>query len=165
MGIGIGLAGGVGATGAAGPACIICEFVTSTNASAVLANGLRYVPLNNGAAETLQFQFYAPDTGNYAIRIPYSMSAANAGDVELNVDSIAIGAGEDPAGALSTGADFVVTPGNDTLLDVVDEGDHASMTIAATAGDMVTVLLTRTNDAEDTHTGDMRIYCALAIKV
>lgn len=159
MSIGIGL-GGSGGGGGSTTATVVgdLEFVTTTNSSGTLANGARYVPLNNGSVDTMTFQFVAPSTATFDVQVSYSMSAANAGDIEMRLDYIAIGAGEDPAGTLATGTEFVVAPGNDTNVHLLNVDSSANMGVVATAGDLVICTLTRTNDAADTHTGDMRVY-------
>lgn len=134
------------------------EVVQSSKASAVLGNQVTYVPLVKAGLDTIQFQVPVPPAaGALKIRVHYYMSAAHGGDVELRLDRLAVAPGGDPTAALTLGTEFVVTPGNDALLHVVDESSHASFTIAVTGGGLLACKLYRTNDAQDTHTGDMRV--------
>ena len=155
MGIGIGLGGGGSSSAVASSGEI--EFVDCVEAAATESNGLSYVPMSNAAIRTVQFSFVAPSTGTYDIQVYYKMSAANSGDVEVHLDYLAVAATEDPAGALTTGTEFTFAPGNDANLHVLSTATSANMSVAATAGDQVICALIRTNDAADTHTGDLRI--------
>jgi hypothetical protein len=152
-----------GSSGGSGTASVDVQYVTATQATATLGNGLSYVTLSNGAVEYLQFQFYAASTGTASLKVSYYMSAANGGDVELRLDTLLAGAGEDPSAALSTGTEFTVTPGNDTNMHEVNSTSHTSLSFAVTAGDLVTCKLVRTNDAADTHTADMRVLKVAAL--
>jgi hypothetical protein len=144
-------------SGSGSAVAVDVEYVTASQPASTLANGVSYVPLSNGAVEYIQFQFRAAATTTAQIKVEYYMSAANAGDVELRLDTLAIGAGEDPTASLSTGTEFTATPGNDALLHVADSTTHSSLGVAVTAGDLVVCKLVRTNDAADTHTADMRV--------
>ena len=106
----------------------------------------------------MTFQFIADTAATYNIQVYYSMSAANAGDLEMRLDYKAVALPGDPSASLTTGTEFTVTPGNDTNTHLLEYATSANMGVAATAGSLVICTLTRTNDAPDTHTGDMRVY-------
>jgi len=137
---------------------IAIEAVEASQPSALLANGVRYVPLIEGNTDYIQFQFPVPPTiVSLKIHVAYHMSAANAGDVELHLDSRAFSVGSDPTQALTVGASFVVTPGNNVLVHVVDDTSHATFTQAVAPGDILVCKLQRTNGGPDTHNADMRV--------
>lgn len=161
--IGGGSPGAAGPPGASGADIIDISDVDSSKASDVLANGVTYVPLVQGASDTIAFQFVCTRTGTWAFRFAYVMSAANGGNVRFQADFLAVGDGENPAAALVTGTPFVVTPGNDTNMHTLDEGDSGDLDQALTAGDTVRVKITRTAHANDTHTGDVRVLGILAV--
>ena len=134
------------------------EIVEASQPSALLANNVRYTPLIKGNTDWIQFQILVPpSTISLKVHVYYHMSAANGGNVELHLDRRAFSASSDPAAALTGGTEFVVTPGNDTLMHVLDNNIHASMEIAVSPGDLLVCKLQRTADAQDTHTADMRI--------
>jgi hypothetical protein len=148
---------GGGGGGASTSSAIMVEVFDSTHISENLANDGKFLKLANGAVEFIRCRFPCIAAGNYRVVVEYCMSAANAGNVELRLDKLVSGPGEDPAAALTTGTEFTITPGNDVLAHEVDDGDSADFLIAASAGDRVLMTLTRTNDAADTHTGDFRM--------
>lgn len=151
--------GGGGSSGAPGNTIAQFEFVTSTQPSYQEAGGARYVPLPVDADTSQAMQCVAPATGTAHVNILYRMSAANGGDVELFMDRrvTALNGGDIDA-TVTAGAEFTITPGNDALTHTVPSSAHASLSFAVTEGQFVYLSLNRTADAEDTHTGDMRIY-------
>ncbi len=153
-----GAAGSNGANGADGNLVVQCDFLTATQPSYQLAGGVRYIPLLVDVLDTAEMQCAIPVTGTAYVYVQYSMSASNAGDVELYLDRRLTSVGGDLGATVTAGADFIVTPGSNTFLQVVDSGDHASLTFSVTAGQLLYLLLGRTTDAEDTHTGDFRIH-------
>lgn len=161
LGRGFGGGGGAGADGAPGNTIAQFEFVTSTRPSYQAAGGFRYVPLVVDSDEKQEMQCIAPATGTAYVVVVYYMSAANSGNVELFLDRrvIAQSAG-DPEATLTAGSEFTVTPGNDILTHAVTSSSHASFTFSVTEGNLVYLALNRTADAEDTHTGDMRVLRA-----
>jgi hypothetical protein len=149
---------GILASGIISGMVVPIEFVEASQPSALLANGLRYTPLIKNNTDYVQFQVMAPESATtLEVYVHYHMSAANAGNVELHLDSLAISPGENPTAALSGGAEFTITPGNDTNMHIVDGSAHASFTIAVTGGDLLVGKLSRTADVQDTHTGNMYI--------
>lgn len=125
---------------------------------AVLGNGVEYITLAKSADAWIEFQFRAASTGLVGVRALYAMSAANSGDVRLQVDQAIFSDGDDPTAALTVGTPFTVTPGNDTDLHTVSETDSLELRLAVLAGDLVRVRLTRTDHVDDTHTADMRVF-------
>lgn len=161
LGRGFGGGGGAGADGAPGNTIAQFEFVTSTRPSYQDANGWRYVPLVVDSDEKQEMQCVAPATGTAYVVVVYYMSAANSGNVELFLDRRTVSAaGGDPAATVTAGSEFTVTPGNDILFHSVTSSSHASLTFSVTEGYPVYLALNRTADAEDTHTGDMRVLRA-----
>lgn len=156
-----GATGATGATGAAGaPGNTIAqfEFVTSDQPSYQAAGGIRYVPLPVDVDGKQEMQCIAPATGTAYVTVLYYMSAANSGDVELFLDRRLVNAtGGDVNATVTAGSEFVVTPGNDTNTHTVTSADHAALTFSVTEGQLVYLSLNRTTEAEDTHTGDMRV--------
>ena len=142
----------------AGSQIVAVEVVEASQPSALLANGVRYVPLVKGETDWVQFQFLVPAfVSTVTLHVHYHMSAANAGDVELHLDTLAVSPTDDPTAALVGGDEFVVTPGNDVLMHVISDGDDASLAIDVMPGDLLICKLQRTADTQDTHTGDVRI--------
>lgn len=122
-----------------------------TPGSSFPTSGADYTPLApGGAAPAIEWQYGAP--GNFAIDFLYSMSAANAGDVDLRLDRLVIGDGDNPDAALVAGTVTTFTPGNDTNAHLVQ---NANFEITASAGDEVRFSLNR--PAGDTHPGDFRL--------
>ena len=124
--------------------------VGSAPGGAYATSGVEYLPLRVGQADTIEFQFVA--AGDCAIDIVYAMSASNAGDVDLRLDSLVLTDGGDPDAALSTGTVTTFVPGADVNRHTAAS---ANFEITAAAGDVVRALLER--PATDTHTGDMRV--------
>lgn len=146
------------AVGSGGGAANDVEVVASTNASAALGNGVVYVPLGAAATESIEFQVRAQQAGSVAINVLYAMSAANAGNVRLQVDKRAFTVGGDPTAALTAGTAFTITPGNDANIHLLSEVTSTQMQVNCAAGDLVRVKIQRLGaDGADTHTGDMRI--------
>jgi len=114
------------ASGGSGPVGQIIEVVTGSAAGGALANGVDYVPLVQGADDTLEFQFEAASSEDIEVALKYVMSASHAGDVELTLGVLAISDGDDPAAALVTGSAFTVTPGSDTNQHEVASTDDAT---------------------------------------
>lgn len=148
---------GNGSSGAGGPAGSTVEVADSSAASSAYGNNLRYTPLRNAQSDTISFQFVAPVTGTVNVTVIYAMSSAEAANVRLRFDAVALGAGDNPTTAQSAGTAFTITPGNDVLLHEVDSGDSASFAIAVTAGDIVFCTLSRLTADAPAHTGDMRV--------
>ena len=137
---------------------VAVQVVASSQASSVLPNGVSYVPMSHGVDEYISFQITAMQTGTLEVSALYSMSAAEANDVRLRLDTLVLGAGDDPTTSVTTGTAFTLTPGSDTLAHVLDSGDSADFSIAVTAGDTVYCSLYRLGTSIlDTHTGDMRV--------
>ncbi len=159
MGQSIVVPGGGGSGGASTPQSVgTIWVVNSTNASSAYANGLRYIKMIDGATEFVEFQFLSVVTGNVTFVFSYAMSSATANSVRLRFDSLIVTAGGNPTTAVTTGTAFTVTPGSNVLVQEVDSGDSANLTLAVTAGDIVYGYLTRLGtDGADTHTGDFRL--------
>lgn len=116
-------------------------------------SGVEYVPLVQGAADEIDFQLSSPILkGALAIEVIYAMSVANAGDIDLRLDSLALSVGSDPNAALSTGTPATFVPGNDTN---VHAATHANFELTVAEGDSIFCKLVR--PATDTHTGDVRV--------
>lgn len=162
MGLGrFGGGGAGGSPGAPGNTIAQFEFVTSVQPSYQAAGGFRYVPLTVDNDDKQEMQCVAPATGTAYVTVVYYMSAANGGNVELFLDRRVIAqSGGNPEATVTAGAEFVVTPGNDILTHAVTSSDHSSFTFSVTEGNLVYLALNRTADAEDTHTGDMRVLRA-----
>lgn len=153
--------GGGGTAGAPGNTIAQFEFVTSNQPSYQAAGGFRYVPLPVDTDEKQEMQCVAPATGTAYVVVVYYMSAANSGSVELFFDRRVIAAtAGNPEATVTAGAEFTVTPGNDILTHSVTSASHSSLTFSVTEGNLVYLALNRTADAEDTHTGDMRVLRA-----
>lgn len=130
--------------------------VESSAAASALGNGVTYTPLRQGQADSIEVQFLAGKDAP-ELTLVYAMSAADAGDVELRLDVLSVGDGDDPATALGAGTPFTVTPGSDTNRHSADKTDSAEMALSAvSAGDLVRVKITRPTGGADTHTGDLR---------
>lgn len=124
---------------------------SATPGSSFATSGGNYTPLAaGGAAPSIDFQYGAP--GNFAVDFLYSMSVANAGDVDLRLDRLVVGDGDDPDVALTAGSVATFTPGNDTNAHLVQA---AEFQVTATEGDEVFFSLNR--PAGDTHPGDFRL--------
>ncbi len=119
-------------------------------------SGIDFTPLVPGAADYVLFQFAAPVTGTARLRLAYAMSAANTGNVRLQLSKLVLTAEGDPNAALSASSAFTVTPGNDANKHDVTDSTDASFAFSVTAGDVVRVKIERPTSS-DTHTGDMRI--------
>lgn len=153
--------GATGATGAAGPAgntVVQVEFVTASNPSATLGGGGRYIPLKPDLDDFIAWQFSSPVTGTAVVSVIYSMSVSNGGNLELLLDRRVTSDGDDPNATVTAGTEFTVTPGSNTTQHTVDSSDHASFSFSVDKGDLVYLKMLRTNDAEDTHTGDMQVF-------
>jgi hypothetical protein len=153
-----GAAGSNGSNGAQGNTVVHAQFITATQPSYQLAGGVRYTPLLTAGGDTAEWSCVAPMTGTCEVVVKYSMSASNAGDVELTLDRRLTADGSDLNATVTAGADFTVTPGSNTNQQSVDSGDHSSLSFSVAKGQNVYIMLTRTADAEDTHTGDFRIH-------
>lgn len=140
------------------------EVFTATNPSYQLSNGARYIPLTEGATDTMEMQCCAPVTGTASVVVVYSMSASNAGNVEIYLDRRISSDADDLNAAVTSGTQFTITPGSNTTRNVVDSGDSSDLTFSVTEGQTVYLKLGRTADAADTHTADMRVF-AVYMKV
>lgn len=136
--------------------------VTGSNPNGTLAtSGIQYTPLApSGAADTIQLQARIDTPGTYSLRLNYVMSVANANAVELTSTFLAVDEGEDPDAALAGGVDDTFTPGNDTNMH-----QHEVFQYVVTAGEELTVLLTRTAPAVAEHAGDFRLIDATLVPV
>lgn len=121
--------------------------VTSAAASASLPNGDVYIPLTSA----MDGSFLPGITGTIALGFRYTMSAANAGTVDLELDVLFVVPGDAPDPDLDTATPdaLELTPGNDT-----DEHE-AEWEFAVTATQRVRF---QVQDAgTGTHTGDVRV--------
>lgn len=158
------LTGGGSSSSATAAMAIDVEVVTASQAATAYGNGIEYIPLIKGGADSIEFQFRSPATGNINICILYAMSAANAGNIQLRLDSLIVSDSEDPSAALSTGTAFIATPGNDTNKHTINEVTSTQLQLSLTINDLVRCKLVRTTDVADTHTGDVRIMKITAVK-
>lgn len=126
------------------------------------ANGVSYQVLPKTPSplaapnDYIQLQLIPNFTGNAVLTVLYAMSVANGGAVQLKVDYLVTGTGDDPSTGLTTQTAFTVTPGNDVLGHVLNAASSATLQIAVTAGKLVLIRLSRVIDGSDTHTGDFR---------
>jgi len=115
--------------------------VTGSQANGTLGtSGIQYTPLPTGAppSDTIQLQCRVDTAGTYTLKINYVMSAANANEVNLQSDHLAVDEGEDPDAALGGTQTSEFTPGNDTNMH-----QHEVFTYTVTAGEELTILITR----------------------
>lgn len=131
--------------------------VSSTAAGGAYGtSAVEYTPLVQGATDSLTFQVAMPVAGTAKVKLEYAMSAANAGNVRLQLSKLVIASGGDPNAALSASSAFTVTPGNDALKHEVSDATDSSFAFTVAAGDVIRVKIERPT-ASDTHTADMRI--------
>lgn len=149
--------GGGGGGGVASAPMVPVEIVDATGVTGTLGNGVTYIPFVKDANDTIQFQFQAPQSDDYAVLLSYYMSTADVGDVQLRLDSLIVSDGDDPSAALSVGTPFTFTPGNDTNRHTLDDSVEASLVFTAVAEDTVVLKFTRVAGAPDTHPGDVRV--------
>lgn len=147
--------GGSSSSGAGGGGSQSVWYFNSNIASSAYAAGTPYVPLAKNATEQyITFDLVAPQTGTLTLTLVYAMSAANSGDIALELDYKKSAVGDDPNAALTTQSSFTFTPG--TVTTVLTK-THATMALSATAGDHFFFKLTRKNIAGDTHTGTVNV--------
>lgn len=144
-----------GGSGGGGAATDNIEVVASSASSSAYGNGVTYVPLRQGLADTIEFQWSASTAGTYEIAIVYAMSAANSGDIDLQLTYLIIANGGDPSAAATTASLFTVVPGSNTTIHTIDSTDSSTLSLTVTAGALIYCKLTRPNS--DTHTGDIRV--------
>jgi len=148
--------GGSSTTG--GPLSQMVWVAAGTASSSVYNNGLRYVPLRNAQTDEIEFQFVCASSGSLETIIYYAMSAANAGGIRLQFDSLAVGIGDDPNTTPTLGSAFTITPGSNTTIHSASQTESSTLLLSADVGDLVYCRLTRSgSDAADTHTGDLRL--------
>lgn len=152
--------GGGGGGGGGAPATLIggnaLVLISDTPSAEYGTSGLRYIPLAAGVSSSVEAQFAALKDGTATVTVLYAMSVDNGGDVDFDVQALAVGAGENPNGALPAATTHSFTPGSGgaTVLKTT------SFTISVTTGDMVNLKITRPDD--DSHTGDCRILAVYA---
>ena len=155
-----GSGGGGSSSGAGGGGSQTVWYFNSNIASSAYAAGTPYVPLAKNATEQyVTFDIVAPATGTLTLTILYAMSAANSGDVALELDYCKTAVGGDPNAAITSQASFTFTPGAVTTML---SKTHATLALAVTAADHLFLKLSRKNVAGDTHTGSMNILAIRA---
>ena len=136
------------------------EFYTATNPSYQAAGGARYIPLTQGATDTLEMQCAVPKTGSASVVVIYAMSAANGGNVELYLNRRLSSSDADYDATVTSGTQFTVTPGSNTTLKALTSAASSDLAFSVTEGQLLYLKLGRTADAQDTHTGDMYVFQA-----
>ena len=149
----------------AAAAPVALQIIESSAAGSSLGNGITYVPLVKSAADWVELQIRPQTAGTIKIRITYFMSAANGGNVRLQVSSAVIAVAADPTASLVAGTAFSITPGSNTNIQAVTESDSTDLSLTVTAGGVARIRLTRVADGNDTHTGDIRLIDITAVHV
>lgn len=137
--------------------------VNSSASGSTYGNGVEFIPLRKSQADSIEFQLRADSAGTMTIKVMYAMSAANGGNVRLRADRRVTSVGSDPSTALTAGTAFSITPGNDANAHAATSSDSSDLSFSVSAGDLVRVKLTRINDGNDTHTGDLRVLAVTAV--
>lgn len=143
-------ASGTSSVGIAGESVWVATATTS--GSSYPTSGVEYIPMRVGQGDSIEFQLVSQTSPTMTFDVVYAMSAADGGDIDLQLDSIVVGDGDDPNGSLSSGPSTTFVPGNDTNAHIASSDNF---NVSVSKGDVVRCKLTR--PATDTHTGDCRV--------
>jgi len=144
---------------------------TGTADEQSFANGDYYTPLRaedaNGdpVDDYVQFTGVALRTGTIAFAIRYAMGGGEAADVRLRIDKKIGAVGDNPTTALTSGTAFTITTSNDVLEHNVTSANSANLSVAVTAGDRLTMRITRlasSGGGLDTHGSEFRVLELIA---